>query len=69
GCLNHALLTQAFILSQGLNFKGWVANIVAPETLHIDENIATLKQQMSAPLLATVPFIAGGHFDEIKFDI
>ena len=69
GCLNHALLTQAFILSQGLNFKGWGANIVAPETLHIDENIATLKQQMSAPLLATVPFIAGGHFDEIKFDI
>jgi dethiobiotin synthetase len=71
GCLNHALLTQAFILSQGLKIRGWVANIVAPETLHIDENIATLKRQMSAPLLATVPFLEGksegADFEELNF--
>ena len=68
GCLNHALLTQAFILSQGLNIKGWVANIVAPETLHIDENIATLKQQISAPLLATLPFVSGDDLNDLSVD-
>jgi dethiobiotin synthetase len=68
GCLNHALLTQAFIASQGLNIKGWVANINYPETLHIDENIATLKLQMSAPLLATVPFLEDANLDDIKVE-
>ena len=59
GCLNHALLTQTAIHSQGLRIVGWVANIIEPKTEFIDENIETLQQHLSAPLLARVPFVKG----------
>lgn len=71
GCLNHALLTQAFIQSQGLNIVGWVANIISPQMLHIDENVETLKQQLNAPLLATVPYLSSTDLSQldIRFEL
>lgn len=70
GCLNHALLTQSVIKSQGLRLVGWVANLVVPETLNITQNIDSLKNAIDAPLLATVeyqPDNVGGI--EVDFDI
>jgi dethiobiotin synthetase len=55
GCLNHALLTAEALTSRGLTLAGWVANVVDPEMIHRDANIAALKQRLKAPLLGIVP--------------
>jgi len=55
GCLNHALLTQEAIRSRGLRLAGWVANRVDPAMLAVDENIATLRDRIDAPLWAELP--------------
>ncbi|MGI1946522.1 dethiobiotin synthase [Shewanella morhuae] len=57
GCLNHALLTQEAILADGLTISGWVANRVDPEMSMFDENLASLKEMMSAPFLGSIPFL------------
>jgi dethiobiotin synthetase len=55
GCLNHALLTQEAIRARGLRLAGWVANRVDPAMLAVDENIATLRERIDAPLWAELP--------------
>jgi dethiobiotin synthetase len=57
GCINHALLTQEAILSRGLVFAGWVANRIDPEMLACEDNIATLKARLRAPLIGVVPWM------------
>ncbi len=57
GCINHAMLTANTINASGLKLVGWVANIIDPNMLVIDENIETIKQQIKAPLIATIPYI------------
>lgn len=58
GCLNHAMLTAEAILADGLTIAGWVANDVTGNMTRYDENLASLKAMMSAPLLAEIPFKA-----------
>jgi dethiobiotin synthetase len=55
GCLNHALLTQAAIESEGLAFAGWVANRIDPAMARAEENVEALKRRLRAPLIAEVP--------------
>ena len=57
GCINHALLTQEAILSRGLTFAGWVANRIDPAMQAAEENLATLKARLHAPLLADLPYL------------
>jgi len=54
GCLNHALLTQQAIIARGLKFAGWVANVLENNMPALNENILTLQQKISAPLLGIV---------------
>ncbi len=54
GCINHALLTVEAIQARGLRLAGWVANTIGPMTL-LQENIATLKSLIPAPLLGVIP--------------
>ncbi|SAK40927.1 dithiobiotin synthetase [Caballeronia catudaia] len=58
GCISHALLTTEAIASRGLKLAGWVANRVDPDMLYPDENIASLKQRIDAPLLGVIPHLA-----------
>ncbi|KDR32893.1 MULTISPECIES: dethiobiotin synthase [Caballeronia] len=58
GCISHALLTVEAIASRGLKLAGWVANRVDPNMLYPDENIATLKQRIKAPLIGVIPHLA-----------
>lgn len=58
GCLNHAMLTAEAILADGLTIAGWVANDVTGNMTRYDENLASLKAMMPAPLLAEIPFKA-----------
>lgn len=61
GCINHGLLTAEAILARGLTLAGWVANHVGPGMDRADENVATLKERIAAPLLARVPYGATGE--------
>jgi dethiobiotin synthetase len=56
GCLNHALLTQDAVRSAGLPLAGWVANSIDAEMLAAQDNIDALRERISAPLLAVIPF-------------
>ncbi|UYM17857.1 dethiobiotin synthase [Endozoicomonas euniceicola] len=57
GCLNHALLTAEAIVRDGARLAGWVANQVAPDMNHYEENIQTLKDSLPAPCLGVVPWL------------
>ncbi|MBT8121464.1 MAG: dethiobiotin synthase [Gammaproteobacteria bacterium] len=55
GCINHALLSAQAIDHRGCTLAGWVANALPPTMDALDENINTLKQKLSSPLLGVVP--------------
>jgi dethiobiotin synthetase len=57
GCISHALLTAEAIAARGLSLAGWVANCVDPNMLYPEENIATLKHRIDAPLLGVIPHL------------
>lgn len=57
GCINHALLTAEAIRRDGLTLAGWVANRVDPQMSCYEENVATLKSRMGAPLLGEIPHL------------
>ena len=61
GCINHALLTAEAIAARGLALAGWVANRIDPDMARTDDNVATLRERLGAPLLGSVPRIAGGQ--------
>jgi dethiobiotin synthetase len=56
GCLNHAMLTAEAIRADGLQIAGWIANRVDPQMACADENLATLRHWLGAPLLGDVPW-------------
>jgi len=59
GCINHALLTAEAIAARGLTLAGWVANRIDPDMPRADDNITALREWLGAPLLGSVPRIAG----------
>lgn len=65
GCINHALLTVAAIEQAGLTLCGWIANAIEPNYPQYDDYLATLKQSISAPLLAELPHCHDGQYPEI----
>ncbi len=48
GCINHALITAEAIATRHLRLTGWVANCIDPTMSFVDENIETLRTQLSA---------------------
>jgi len=58
GCINHALLTAEAVRRDGLPLAGWVANRVEPEMSCYEENVATLRSLIGAPLLGEVPHLS-----------
>ncbi len=54
GCINHALLTEAAIINKGCRIAGWVGNDIGGEFEEIDENILTLKNQMTSQCIGYV---------------
>ncbi|MFT5675612.1 MAG: dethiobiotin synthetase [Paraglaciecola sp.] len=55
GCLNHALLTAEAIRCDGLQLVGWVANRSNGDMPYMNENIQSLKEQLNAPFIGSVP--------------
>jgi dethiobiotin synthetase len=58
GCLNHAMLTARELQRSGVQVLGWVANVIDPAMLLLDDNIADLTQRLPWPRLAILPFQA-----------
>ncbi len=58
GCISHALLTVESIASRGLSLAGWVANCIDDAMPYLDDNIAALRERISAPLLGCIPRLA-----------
>ena len=58
GCISHTLLTVESIRATKLPLAGWVANQIDPHMDRIEENIATLKQHIDAPLLGQIPHLS-----------
>lgn len=56
GCLNHAILTERAIQASGANCVGWIANLIDPNMLYPEDNIATLKQMLTTPCLRIVEY-------------
>jgi dethiobiotin synthetase len=56
GCLNHAQLTIDAILKRGLIIAGWIANRIDPAFNRYDDNLAYLKERITAPLLAELAY-------------
>lgn len=56
GCLNHAILSERAILADGFELKGWIANRVDPQCLVPDRVIASLREELDAPLLGEIAF-------------
>jgi dethiobiotin synthetase len=56
GCLNHAMLTVREIERSGCRLVGWVANCIDPHMALLEQNIADLRQRITAPCLGVVPF-------------
>ena len=57
GCINHALLSAEAIYADGLPLAGWIANAVDPQMRCYEENLATLRERIRAPLLAEIPYL------------
>ena len=58
GCINHALLSAESI-ARRTRLLGWVANVLPPEQDALEENIATLKEMIPAPLYGVLPAKGG----------
>ncbi|MBL8419428.1 MAG: dethiobiotin synthase [Dechloromonas sp.] len=61
GCLNHTLLTAEAIATRGLTLAGWVANRIDPDMARAEDNITALRERLAAPLLGSMPRLAGGQ--------
>jgi dethiobiotin synthetase len=68
GCLNHALLSARAIDADGCRLAGWIGNGIDAGMLRVEDNIATLKARIQAPLLGIVqhglpPSVEAGRLD------
>ncbi|MBO9661958.1 dethiobiotin synthase [Dokdonella sp.] len=54
GCLNHALLSARAIRADGCTLLGWIANHIDPHMARAEENLATLRARLAAPLLGVL---------------
>jgi len=57
GCLNHALLTVRAVREAGLTVAGWVANCTEPGMAAFEDNLQSLHDRMSVPLLGVIPYL------------
>lgn len=60
GCLNHARLTEQAITAGGVTLAGWIGSQVDPEMPRLDENLATLREVLTAPCLGVLRHETGG---------
>ena len=65
GCINHARLTHQAIIHSGLRCAGWVGVSIDKDMSYAAENIETIKQSISAPLLGVLPYQQHADFNKL----
>ena len=65
GCINHALLSYQAILDSGLSCVGWVANEIEANMPCLNENIESIDQRITAPLLGRIAYNKAPDIDAI----
>lgn len=65
GCINHARLTFQAIKAANIECTGWIAVCVDPNMQKQAENIETINNKISAPLLGVLPYIEKMDFDKL----
>lgn len=63
GCLNHALMS-AETIARDTRLAGWVANTLPPAMALLEENLAALRQRLSAPCWGRIP-CGSQQFEEV----
>lgn len=63
GCINHARLTFQAIQTSGVECAGWLAMCIDNDMLKQSENISTIKDKITVPLLGVLPYEKGKDFD------
>jgi dethiobiotin synthetase len=58
GCLNHARLSEARILADGLPLAGWIGNRVDPRLEFADDYEQLVRGAMASPCLGVLPHAA-----------
>ena len=58
GCINHAVLTFHDLAASGAVLRGWVANVLEPGLIELDQVVATVAEQAQAPCLGRLDFAA-----------
>ncbi|RDV24256.1 dethiobiotin synthase [Alteromonas aestuariivivens] len=66
GCLNHAVLTAEAIQADGLHLKGWIANQLSEPMPYYQQNLATLKSALPAPMLAEIGFRQSEAYESLS---
>jgi dethiobiotin synthetase len=61
GCINHAILSEQAITADKCRLVGWIANRVDRDCAVPDEVVATLREELDAPMLGDCPF--GANID------
>lgn len=56
GCINHALLSEYVIQSKKLNICGWIANQIDPLMSNYEDNLNSLVNKLTIPLLARINY-------------
>ena len=69
GCINHARLTFQAIQADNVKCAGWLAMCVDPDMLKQEENIAMIRNNISAPLLGVLPYTEQMDFDLLAQNI
>lgn len=69
GCLNHAFLTLEAIRRDGLPIAGWIANGGQNDMSCYEENLATLSNMVSAPLLGCLSWQQDPQTAVEEFDL
>lgn len=57
GCVNHAVLSAASIVSAGVPWTGWIANRIKPAMPYEAQNVAALQARLPGPVLGVQPFL------------
>jgi dethiobiotin synthetase len=59
GCINHALLTFLALKQHGISCRGWIANVIDPNMLVLEENIETLCKMLALEFLGKIAHNGG----------
>ena len=59
GCLNHARLSVRAIAADGVRLVGWVGSAIDPDMQRVEDNLALLRQRLTAPCWGWLPYAPG----------